>query len=170
MSVLFSSRPFLVRHKVLDMDRNHELSVERNSRRNGLNTETQTMPRPTGNGEKLSESTVEKTSQKEMWSSEFAADGEMGAKPMELSLEKELNGSPSSSQLDLEIKSDGNPESLELNIDIEDQNDRDEGQKARGALGTVLSRISTRASCKDPGPPPDGGWVAWTQGSWPTVA
>jgi MFS family permease len=29
-------------------------------------------------------------------------------------------------------------------------------------LGRALSRISSRAS-GDPGPPPDGGWVAWTQ-------
>ena len=31
-----------------------------------------------------------------------------------------------------------------------------------GVLGRVLSRITSRSSY-DPGPPPDGGWVAWSQ-------
>lgn len=32
----------------------------------------------------------------------------------------------------------------------------------QGPLGRVLSRITTRSSY-DPGPPPDGGWLAWSQ-------
>jgi len=36
--------------------------------------------------------------------------------------------------------------------------------KGKGVMGKVMSRISTRSSWKDPGPPPDGGWAAWTQG------
>lgn len=33
----------------------------------------------------------------------------------------------------------------------------------RGALRLAISRISTKSSWKDPGPPPDGGLKAWTQ-------
>jgi len=36
--------------------------------------------------------------------------------------------------------------------------------KGKGVLGKVMSRISTKSSWKDPGPPPDGGVVGWTQG------
>ena len=36
----------------------------------------------------------------------------------------------------------------------------------------AVTRTSTKSSWKDPGPPPDGGWVGWTQGlfSWTTQA
>lgn len=34
--------------------------------------------------------------------------------------------------------------------------------KGKG-LKAIISRVSTRGSWKDPGPPPDGGWNAWTQ-------
>jgi len=36
--------------------------------------------------------------------------------------------------------------------------------KGKGVMGKVMSRISTRSSWKDPGPPPDGGLIGWTQG------
>ena len=42
---------------------------------------------------------------------------------------------------------------------------RDPGME-KGVIGKVLSRVSTKSSWKDPGPPPDGGWGAWAQGSW----
>jgi hypothetical protein len=29
-----------------------------------------------------------------------------------------------------------------------------------------VTRISTKSSERDPGPPPDGGWTAWTQGTY----
>ena len=38
------------------------------------------------------------------------------------------------------------------------------GGKGTGVAG-ILSRISTRTSVKDLGPPPDGGLVGWTQGA-----
>jgi len=31
---------------------------------------------------------------------------------------------------------------------------------------TPVTRTSTKSSWKDPGPPPDGGWGAWTQGMY----
>ena len=30
--------------------------------------------------------------------------------------------------------------------------------------GGAVTRMSTKSSWKDPGPPPDGGWIGWTQG------
>ena len=33
-----------------------------------------------------------------------------------------------------------------------------------GAIGRVLSRVTSRSSVH-PGPPPDGGWPAWTMGT-----
>ena len=33
-----------------------------------------------------------------------------------------------------------------------------------GKGGGLATRISTKSSWKDPGPPPDGGWSGWTQG------
>jgi hypothetical protein len=41
----------------------------------------------------------------------------------------------------------------------------EEGKSNRKILN-VLSRISTKSSWKDPGPPPDGGWSGWTQGTY----
>lgn len=37
------------------------------------------------------------------------------------------------------------------------------GKDSKG-LAAVLSRMSTKSSWKDPGPPPDGGTKAWMQG------
>jgi len=33
-----------------------------------------------------------------------------------------------------------------------------------GSKEGAVTRTSTKSSWKDPGPPPDGGWVGWTQG------
>lgn len=33
-----------------------------------------------------------------------------------------------------------------------------------GRIGAIMSRMSTKSSWIDPGPPPDGGRKAWTQG------
>jgi len=33
-----------------------------------------------------------------------------------------------------------------------------------GRLGRIITRLSTKSSWVDPGPPPDGGRRAWTQG------
>lgn len=41
---------------------------------------------------------------------------------------------------------------------------REESVKGRGLAG-VLSRMNTKSSWKDPGPPPDGGKAAWMQGA-----
>ena len=30
----------------------------------------------------------------------------------------------------------------------------------------AITRTSTKSSWKDPGPPPDGGWIGWSQGVW----
>lgn len=42
----------------------------------------------------------------------------------------------------------------------------EEGDRKRKGrnLTNVISRIGTKSSWKDPGPPPDGGWSGWTQG------
>lgn len=29
-----------------------------------------------------------------------------------------------------------------------------------------VTRMSTKSSARDPGPPPDGGWTAWSQGTY----
>ncbi len=37
--------------------------------------------------------------------------------------------------------------------------------EGRGVLSKTLSKVVSRASTKStPGPPPDGGWLAWSQG------
>ncbi|XWW99887.1 hypothetical protein V2A60_007901 [Cordyceps javanica] len=43
-----------------------------------------------------------------------------------------------------------------------DNDDDVEVDSPGGVFGRVLSRITSKSSV-DPGPPPDGGWVAWTQ-------
>jgi len=40
-------------------------------------------------------------------------------------------------------------------------------ERGRGLVG-VLTRMSTKSSWKDPGPPPDGGTKAWMQGVYST--
>jgi hypothetical protein len=39
------------------------------------------------------------------------------------------------------------------------------GWDGEGAKDGPVTRTSTKSSWKDPGPPPDGGWVGWTQGA-----
>jgi hypothetical protein len=41
----------------------------------------------------------------------------------------------------------------------------DVGGGKGGVMKSILTRMSTKSSWKDPGPPPDGGWSGWTQGS-----
>lgn len=43
-----------------------------------------------------------------------------------------------------------------------DHDDRADAAAAGGVVGRVLSRITSKSSV-DPGPPPDGGFLAWTQ-------
>ena len=39
--------------------------------------------------------------------------------------------------------------------------------EGRGVLSKTLSKVVSRASTKStPGPPPDGGWLAWSQGTF----
>lgn len=40
--------------------------------------------------------------------------------------------------------------------------ENEDGAATTGVLGRVLSRMTSKSSV-DPGPPPDGGWVAWSQ-------
>lgn len=49
-------------------------------------------------------------------------------------------------------------------IAIESMREEDRGGEKVQGLKDILSRVSTRASCKDHGPPPDGGWSGWSQG------
>jgi hypothetical protein len=55
----------------------------------------------------------------------------------------------------------------EIHEDVEDQEHDREFSETKpgggGVLGRVLSKISTKSSWKDPGPPPDGGLEAWMQ-------
>lgn len=47
-----------------------------------------------------------------------------------------------------------------------DDEDKDESEDNDGPVGGVMGRVLSRITSKssvDPGPPPDGGWVAWTQ-------
>lgn len=47
--------------------------------------------------------------------------------------------------------------------DEDDDHQHDDGVGGGGGVvGRVLSRITSKSSI-DPGPPPDGGWLAWTQ-------
>lgn len=57
---------------------------------------------------------------------------------------------------DIEAQHDGNGLGSQTKV---------EGKGKGSGLANVLSRISTRTSIKDPGPPPDGGMVGWTQGA-----
>jgi hypothetical protein len=44
----------------------------------------------------------------------------------------------------------------------EDEDDDSNHTANPSAVGRVLSRLTSRSSV-DPGPPPDGGWLAWSQ-------
>ncbi|KAJ6788924.1 hypothetical protein PWT90_00135 [Aphanocladium album] len=46
--------------------------------------------------------------------------------------------------------------------DEDDDSNHQGGAATGGAVGSVLSRITSKSSV-DPGPAPDGGWVAWSQ-------
>ncbi|KAJ2960684.1 hypothetical protein NQ176_g11039 [Zarea fungicola] len=44
----------------------------------------------------------------------------------------------------------------------ESDDENEDATSPTGVLGRVLSRMTSKSSV-DPGPPPDGGWVAWSQ-------
>ncbi|KAJ3474103.1 hypothetical protein NLG97_g9990 [Lecanicillium saksenae] len=56
---------------------------------------------------------------------------------------------------------DGSSEDPDEEDEEEEDSDHDSAA-ASGVVGRVLSRITSKSSV-DPGPPPDGGWVAWSQ-------
>jgi len=61
----------------------------------------------------------------------------------------------------------GKMEDLDLVIGEEGgEMKRDEDSGDGCGAGGVMQRIRTNKSWKDPGPPPDGGLLAWTQGLW----
>ena len=82
---------------------------------------------------------------------------------------------PDSQELGASHRSDGNgnrartrtrtrnKESLESHDADTDGNGHDDDPQ--GVLGRALSRATSRSSI-DPGPPPDGGWLAWSQCTW----
>lgn len=47
-------------------------------------------------------------------------------------------------------------------VDQDDSSDDADHEEAPSGLGRVLSRVTSRSSI-DPGPPPDGGRLAWAQ-------
>ena len=55
------------------------------------------------------------------------------------------------------------PEALQLDEFAAYQKTTDNPDGPQTGLERVLSRIASRTSCPDPGPPPDGGLLAWTQ-------
>lgn len=60
---------------------------------------------------------------------------------------------------------DSHEDALDSDLEESDQDPAGAGAGAdrpAGVLDRVLSRITTRSSI-DPGPPPDGGWVGWSQ-------
>jgi hypothetical protein len=69
---------------------------------------------------------------------------------------------------------DATDEEVDDKEGVDSQGDREaneEGRKEGLGLGLGLgivarmTRTSTKSSWKDPGPPPDGGWNGWTQGT-----
>jgi hypothetical protein len=82
----------------------------------------------------------------------------------DLEIEEPHSSSSSSHSEDLEK----GPRDVTERGDIEvlqfDGNDvmRDEESGKKDAI----TRTSTKSSWRDPGPPPDGGWVGWSQGVW----
>ena len=97
--------------------------------------------------------------------------------PSATSFEKDLEiQSPTPPSSSLQLKSDidkeerGEEEDFEAEEEGSDQNDpHGDGYGGRGegsVLGTGVTKTSTKSSWKDPGPPPDGGLVAWTQGAF----
>lgn len=55
------------------------------------------------------------------------------------------------------------PEALQLDESTSDEKTAENPDGLQTGLEKVLSRIASRTSCPDPGPPPDGGLQAWTQ-------
>ena len=75
---------------------------------------------------------------------------------------------PHENDIDKEEKGEELDADDEADVDDFDENDPNSdgyGRRADGAaLGTRATKTSTKSSWKDPGPPPDGGLVGWTQG------
>ena len=93
--------------------------------------------------------------------------------PSATSFDKELEiRSHIQSSISLDRSHDMDKEEKGEEVDIEaDEEDADENDPhgdgyggKENALGTGVTRTSTKSSWKDPGPPPDGGWKGWTQG------
>ncbi|KAG0647081.1 Aspyridones efflux apdF [Hyphodiscus hymeniophilus] len=90
------------------------------------------------------------------------------------SFEKDLeiqSHSPRSSSTQRQSDISKGEKAEEIDVEAEpdefDENDPHAGGYAGpgdgSALGTRATRTSTKSSWKDPGPPPDGGWIGWTQ-------
>ncbi|KAL8671883.1 MAG: hypothetical protein Q9168_003636 [Polycauliona sp. 1 TL-2023] len=71
-----------------------------------------------------------------------------------------LAGRPGSS--DSTVRS-SDPEALQVDESTENEKIVENPGGLQTGLEKVLSRIASRTSCSDPGPPPDGGLHAWTQ-------
>lgn len=88
-------------------------------------------------------------------------------------LEKHDN-KPTSCNQDKEVRDDDvrnvearMPHQRDRGVDSFESNDdggdvEADGDDPQSTLGRVLSLITSRSSV-DPGPPPDGGWLAWSQ-------
>jgi hypothetical protein len=86
--------------------------------------------------------------------------------PSSTSFEKELeirSHTQSSESLDRRHDMDKEEKGEEAEVDEKDPHGDGYGGK-ENALETGVTRISTKSSWKDPGPPPDGGWKGWIQG------
>ncbi|KAL8755352.1 MAG: hypothetical protein Q9199_003702 [Rusavskia elegans] len=71
-----------------------------------------------------------------------------------------LAGAPGSNGSTLQS---ADPEALQLDESTSDEKPAENPNGLQTGLEKVLSRIASRTSCPDPGPPPDGGLQAWTQ-------
>ena len=69
-------------------------------------------------------------------------------------------GAPASSDSTLQPP---DPKGIQLDDSAPDEKVAENSNGVQSGLEKVLSRIASRASYHDPGPPPDGGLQAWTQ-------
>ena len=52
---------------------------------------------------------------------------------------------------------------LESDLTIDPEKEQQPNNAPSNTLTKIISKTRSRASAQDPGPPPDGGWHAWSQ-------
>ena len=107
---------------------------------------------------------------------------------VELPMMVDQNSDADTFDKEVEVQSAHTNSSAHIEADIEEKNSRRDGRfmtmtekgdieaypdgvndpqnepYSASAKDGAVTRTSTKSSWKDPGPPPDGGWIGWTQG------